>query len=181
MLCVFVCPQVLSTCEFSPCIYLRKRPPDQQGIVDECLSALPPSESVCSFLKLKTVCSEAWERLLHTCLAHSRWWRGLGSHPPVETASAWDAGFSEHRFKHLKGSAETVCSKWKIPRDGPVSLSCAISVMKWTWCSFYKRGMEIQRVILLKFLKPSWYLIFVWVCTNNLWLQSVKDILINNY
>lgn len=43
--------------------------------------------SVCSFRRLTTICSEAWERPLHTCLACCRWWRDLGTHPPMKTAS----------------------------------------------------------------------------------------------
>lgn len=57
------------------------------------VSTLPSSKSVCSFLRLKTVCSEAWERPLHTRLPRSRWWRDLGTHTPMKTASGWDAAF----------------------------------------------------------------------------------------
>lgn len=80
---------------------LVKRPLDLSGNAEEDLSTaplpspaypppppLPPQcNSVCSFCRLTAICSEAWERPLHTCLACCRWWRDLGTHPPMKTAS----------------------------------------------------------------------------------------------
>lgn len=86
-----VCAQVLPTCVCAVWASICEKATGPVGNCRRVFVNPPPSNSVCSFCRLETVCSEAWERPLHTRLARSRWWRDLGTHPPMEAASGWDA------------------------------------------------------------------------------------------